>query len=636
MKRMSSPQLSPPAWPQAETSANQPMMKSPAEARRRPVISNLWKDASGYGTAVVLTMTVLTATLHLWEADLAVPLRYAGGDSTLYLMLVKSTVENGWYLDNDRLGAPGGQNLRDFPMPDVLHFGIIKLLGYVFREPVVTANLYYLLPYPLTALTAYFVLRRFALGRLAALAGSVLYACAPYHFCRMIGHPMLAAYYLLPLTTWIIVGLFMGRNPFQRISSVGSKAHWRLWSWETVGAVLVCALTGLAGVYYAFFTCFFLMAAGVSAAFRDRQWAPAGAAAAFILVIVGAIGVALAPNIAYIARNGKNQEAAFRFPAEADVYGLNVSEMLLPIEGHRLHFLARRRAKYLEPPRESASEGPLDSPLGFVASAGFLYLVARFLWRRRDKGDAVDDALAHLTVAAVGLGSIGGLGASFNFYVTPMIRCYNRISIYIAFFALAGLFLMLERLANRFLKMGGASGAYAAGLTAVFLLGAFDQTSPQYIPNYIEAKRQYSSDAEFGRRMEAVLPAGSMVYQLPFVPFPEAGATPTLADYELLRPYLHTHTLRWSYGGMKGRPAGWRQADIAERPLPESLPELADAGFRGIYLDRAGYADNGVAVEAELSRLLGAEPQVSQMGRQVFFDLTGYVQAQRGSVNALP
>ena len=73
---------------------------------------------------------------------------------------------------------------------------------------------------------------------------------------------------------------------------------------------------------------------------------------------------------------------------------------------------------------------------------GFLWLVGRFFWRRRENDDRIEDALAYLTVAAVALGTIGGLGASFNFYVTPMIRCYNRLSIYIAFFALAGLFLM--------------------------------------------------------------------------------------------------------------------------------------------------------------------------------------------------
>ena len=130
----------------------------------------------------------------------------------------------------------------------------------------------------------------------------------------MIGHPMLAAYYMLPLTTWIIVQLYQSRGPFFQINPSGGKSRWRLGNWEAVGAILICALTGLAGVYYAFFTCFFLLAAGVKAAFRDRQWGHIGSAAIFILVIVSVGGAALAPNLLYIARNGKNYETRPRSP----------------------------------------------------------------------------------------------------------------------------------------------------------------------------------------------------------------------------------------------------------------------------------------------------------------------------------
>ena len=87
---------------------------------------------------------------------------------------------------------------------------------------------------------------------------------------------------------------------------------------------------------------------------------------------------------------------------------------------------------------------------------------------------------------------------------------------------------------------------------------------------------------------------------------------------------------------MKGRAAGRRQAALAKRPLSQSLPELAAAGFRGVYLDRAGFADNGAAAEAELSRFSGAEPEVSQTGRQVFFDLSEYIKAQHLPTNDSP
>ena len=130
-------------------------------------------------------------------------------------MFVQDVLESGGIYDNDRLGA-GVMDLRDFPIPDVRNIAVLKLLGCAFRDAGLVLNLFCLLSFPLTALSAYFVLRRLQIGRLAALTGAVLYACAPYHFFRTAGgHVFLAAYYLVPLIVWLILCVYRGRNPFQ-------------------------------------------------------------------------------------------------------------------------------------------------------------------------------------------------------------------------------------------------------------------------------------------------------------------------------------------------------------------------------------------------------------------------------------
>ena len=71
--------------------------------------------------------------------------------------------------------------------------------------------------------------------------------------------------------------------------------------------------------------------------------------------------------------------------------------------------------------------------------------------------------------------------AIFNFYVSPSIyRCYNRISIFIAFFALAALFLLLHRLTEQ-IRSGppGPAPARTAGLILLLAAGtALDETTP--------------------------------------------------------------------------------------------------------------------------------------------------------------
>jgi hypothetical protein len=596
-----------------------------AEARSSTLES--WKNAAGYAATLLVVLTAMTATLRLWRADLREPFVY-GGDNLLSQMFIQNVLETGWVYDGARIGAPDGQDMRDFPLPDVLHLGIIKLMGYVSHDSALLLNLYYLLCFPLTALSAYFVLRRFRLGRTAALTVAVLYTCLPYHQARMTGHLFLAAYYLLPLMIWLLVRVYLGRYPLIRADSADGKPRWRFLSADAAGAALICVLTGLAGVYYAFFSCFFLLAVGVKAAFRERRWTPVIVATLFILLISGAVGAALVPSLIYQAHHGRNAGVAARLPAEADSYALTINEMLVPVAGHPIRAFRWMRERFLAWPRVPTGEG-WSAPLGLAGSLGFLYLLGRFLWRRRDKIERTADALAYLNIIAVLLGAVGGIGSCFNLCVTPMIRCYDRISIFIGFFALAGLFLLLQRLAGRYDKNIAARLLHNVGLLVLLVLGILDQTSTQFTPAYAEAKREYQSDRDFGRRMEAAVPAGSMIYQMPYFAFPESGVLNSLTDYELVRPYLHTRTLRFSYGAMRNRGASNWLAAIAGKPIPQALEALAMAGFRGVYLDRAGFADSGASTEAELARLLGAGPLVSQSGRQVFFDMTSYVSALR-------
>jgi phosphoglycerol transferase len=584
------------------------------------------RNAAGYVATAALAIAVMIGGLKLWHADLRVPFLYLG-DNLLNQLFIQGTLENGWYLENPRLGVPGHQSLHDFPLVETLHFGIIKLLGCLSHDSGLVLNLFSLLPFPLIALSAYFVLRRFHLARLLALVASVLYACLPYHLVRCKGHIFLSAYYLLPLMTLVLLKMYLGRLPFVRVDDQG-VTRWRFFTLESIGAVLVCALTGIAGAYYAFFSCYLLLGVGFKAAFRERKGAPLFVSMLLVAVVCAGVGTALAPSLLYNAKHGKNFAVANRNPVESDVYGLNVAEMLMPVANHRVSLLRRIHNRYMAPPRQATGES-WSVPLGSLAALGFVWLVGLFLWRRRHRVDRVDDGLAFLAVIAVLLGTVGGVGTLFNAYISAMIRCYNRLTVFIAFFALFGLFFALQRLVGRYVRSRRSFAVYAAGALGLLVVGAYDQCAPWYVPAYAMMKERHSSDVEFGKRMEAVLPEGAMIYQMPYVPFPEHPSVHALTDYDLLRPYFHTRTLRFSYGGMKGREASCWQETLAQRPLAEVVRVLAHAGFSGIYLDRAGFADQGAAVEKQLRALLGVEPLVSPSERQTLFDLTTYAMGLR-------
>ena len=108
---------------------------------------------AAYAGAVALCLGILVWVLRLDQANLRVPFPYKG-DALSMQMSIKGLVENGWYLHNDRLGAPMGADLHGYPRADCLHYLLIKLLSLRTSNFAILYNLYFLLTFPLTTLTS--------------------------------------------------------------------------------------------------------------------------------------------------------------------------------------------------------------------------------------------------------------------------------------------------------------------------------------------------------------------------------------------------------------------------------------------------------------------------------------------------
>ena len=92
-----------------------------------------------------------------------------------------------------------------------------------------------------------------------------------------------------------------------------------------------------------------------------------------------------------------------------------------------------------------------------------------------------------------------------------------------------------------------------------------------------------------------------------------------MKDYEHFRGYLHTGSLRWSYGGMKGRQGDlWLRA-LNDRPLAEQISLAAQSGFGAVYLDRRAYQDGAAAIEGVLHTALGEPIATSADGTRVVY-----------------
>ncbi len=512
------------------------------------------------------------------------------------------------------MGAPFGFSFYDFPMAESFHALIIQIIGIFTKDVALVTNLFYILGYVLSACTALFVFRQRHLPTFPAIGMSLLFAFLPHHYRRGEQHLFLSAYYLIPLVVLVLLWLANGEPVLVR--SARSKLGFTL-TRKGLASIVISVLLGSGGVYYAFFSAFFLGVIALSCVIHRRKLSAAIPAAVVTGVLVLSLLINLAPSMMYHRQHGYNTEVAARSPAEVEFFSLRIADLLLPISGHRIPFLASVKSMATAPP--PVPEGTTMASLGVIGSIGFLSLLAIAMYHpfARDSRDL--QALSALNLAALLLATIGSAGSLFALIVSSKIRAYSRISVFIAFFAFLALLILIDKLGVTRLNSVLARRTYSTVIGGVLLAGLWDLTPVR--PPLTTESFTYKSDRGFIESIESLVPRGALVFQLPYMSFPEASPINQLEGYDHFRGYLYSHHLRWSFGVMAGRDADIWECNTAGMPFPEMFAAIRKAGFKGIYVDRFGFSDNGAYVCDRLSQLLRQVPLQSANGRLAFFIL---------------
>ncbi len=600
-------------------------------------------------TALVgATVGLLVVTLRLWEADLRVPFVYDevnrppltyAPDAPYYVMVVKGLLQHGSYLVNTSLGAPFEQHLADYPeTTESFQFLLLRVLGAVLRDVMLTINVYFLLTFVGVSLASWFVLRRLGVSRLVAVVVALLYSFLPYHFARGTANLLLSGYFMVPIAVLIMLWVLSDDPPF----IAGTARDWRFSfrTSEALAVLLACAGLASTGPYYALFTVVLLTLAVALYAAARRDWRAIASGAVVVVAILLVFGANLAPSLVYWAEHGRNEVVGKRGVSETEVNGLKVSQLLLPIDDHRIGPLAdlqEKSVRFTNVPSERGQQLGVIAGLGFVGLLGYALIV--LLRRRTDVADRspptplgsqaeVLQRLGLLTLIVIVCGTVSGFSLLFAGVGLSQIRSWNRLSIFIGFFGLIAVAFALDWLCPRLPRWQGRAVLGAVVCLAVLAAGIFDQTTDSNVPDYDSIERDWDSDEAFIGSIESALWPGASVFQLPYVYFPEAGFICGTGPYDQARGYVHGDLLQWSWGGMRGRETEWQEQVVRLEP-EEMLERLAAVGFAGVMIDRAGYPDRARALEDAYAMVLDQKPRVSPNRRLSFFDLRPYARALR-------
>lgn len=476
------------------------------------------------------------------------------------------------------LGAPFVADWNDYP---TMEEGI-----FLWWAPFVRAfglfpgsNLVVLSAHLLAAGSFYFVCRSLQYHKAWSFVGALLFSMSYFAFARGLSHLVLTFYWHVPL------GLLVAWWCISESVAIGSKKFWF--------GVAVAVLHGVQNPYYSGLFVQFLGLATLFCLVRGDNWRQI----IFPLCLVGTVILTLilmnADMIYSRLITEPNNVTLVRNYAGVELYALKPIDLLLP-DLHRSRTLDEW-VDYAYRSRSMLLGESHSTYLGIVGIAALGYLIwvsFRALVRREVRSVPLHFAGVGWILAFSIVGGLNGIIGLFGFF---LFRATNRYSIVI----LALVLLFLVRELTRFTRRWHWP-AIAALAGLILGVGLWDQLPRSPTGSDIQrVRRLVTSDARIVSSIESKLPPRAMIFQLPVCDYPEVPRVREMIDYEHFRPYLHSRSLRFSYGSQKGRSRErWQEEAMLFGPS-SFVRTLEGYGFSAVLINKKAY-DGAAALLSEL------------------------------------
>ena len=186
----------------------------------------------------------------------------------------------------------------------------------------------------------------------------------------------------------------------------------------------ICVAIGLTYIYWAFFACIVIAIGCLIGLFRFGNKKIVLVALLYVTVIGAASVADKSGSLLYWYRNGYNRALQVQAPAEADIYGLRIRQMLTPIPDHPLPLMRSVRDKIVAAGFPNDTNESSFAALGTIGVIGFVILCCVAVGRPRGRilGDSRLRLLSGFVIALVLIAEVGGFGSLFNVFVVHEFR----------------------------------------------------------------------------------------------------------------------------------------------------------------------------------------------------------------------
>ncbi|MCX6966596.1 MAG: hypothetical protein NTZ46_02255 [Verrucomicrobia bacterium] len=515
-----------------------------------------------------------------WQVPLEYGQKGADGDATGVLAAIKAGSEGEFtpfLIKNiSRMGAPYNANWSDNPITEEWQYflpGVLARWIGVFAA----ANFAVLLAQVLACICFYLAARLSGCKWEWSFAGGIAFGFAQFALARSVHHLMVVNYWHIPFC--LLIAGWITRN------EMGEFRGGRY-----LFAVLASWVIGMQHPYY---TNMFLQLTLLGAFYQyfRQGWKPVLQAGG--IVAAAAFGFFLMNLDTFVYRflHGANNGAVVRPYIWLELSALKFMDLLIPPPDHALlGGLGEAYYKIVAFP----GEVPPSCYLGLLGIGCLIWLAvvsARRLLVQPGRNLPLE-AWQVLWILAYSV--VGGLNCLAGVLGITLFRSSTRFCIFILPILLL---FALKRLSRK--PLDPEVRVVLAGLCV--LLALWDQTPPMASDAKIaEDARLVDSDRAFAQQMEARLPKGAMVFQLPLMEYPESPA-PGMPSYD------HVKGRSWTE---------WPQH--LGSSFPEVVHALESFGFAAVYVNRNGFGQDKGAGLLQSFRNLGYTEVIESKAGDLF------------------
>jgi phosphoglycerol transferase len=372
----------------------------------------------------------------------------------------------------------------------------------------------------------------------------------------------------------------------------GSGAGIRQVKQASIAGLVACALQGFNYVYYSFFAVLLFGVATLISYKRGGVFKQIKLPLLAMVIVTLSTAINMIPAMQSWHKNGSPPEMGYKHTAEVEIYGAKLRRMLMPHPDNIISPLAEIAQKDLDANFSNENENT-SARLGLYGAFGLLLMIVDTL--RRGVGNGPPQPIA--VISALGLATfliitVGGFGAVINLITVPDIRCYNRFSVYLSFFAIVAAGLWLQGKFGSGTPRWKMAGHFIIG--GFFTLSLYDQLldAELLVAAQQNDMRRANEERMAVERLEQIFQNNTTVLELPFTGFPPIAMFNKMESYDHVRPYLWSHHLKWSWPSFSQRHRAW-QTKMGALKGGDLIRAAIFSGFSAMWIDRFAYLDGG-------------------------------------------